>query len=350
MPAPWKIPLAAALLLAACAPRPLTPAATDPRPLDQAWVSTLHRGHPLTGRILDVRGARFIDPAALEAALARADVVVLGETHDNPDHHLLQARAVRAVVAAGRRPALAFEMLGAPLQPQVEAAQAAGGLTADALAALVDWPKSGWPDFALYRPVFEAGLAAGLPLVAANLPRSAAREVMRKGAEALPDDVRPWLARARPLAPAEVDLLRDEMSRDHCGELPDALVAPMVLAQRARDAQLAVRTAAAAGGPGGRGALLVAGNGHARSDRAVPAWLAAEAPGLSVVAVGHLEVSPDRPHPDDYREDFGGALPFDYLVFTPAAEREDQCAKLRRQQEERRAAPPAASPVPGAVP
>ena len=41
----------------------------------------------------------------------RADVVYLGEQHDNPAHHAHQRAVVEALVARGVRPALAFEML-----------------------------------------------------------------------------------------------------------------------------------------------------------------------------------------------------------------------------------------------
>ncbi len=326
--------LVAGGLAAGCAPRPLTPRAIDPRPYGPDWSSPLLREHPLVGRILDVKGRRWVDQATLDAALARADLAVLGEVHDNPDHHRLQAREVRAVTAAGRSPALAFEMLTTPMQEKLDAAVSAPGATADTVAEAVEWSKSGWPAFALYRPIFEAGLDARLPLVAANLSRSAAREVMKKGAEALPEDARDWLARSPEPTAAELEQLKREMAENHCGELPEALVKPLVQAQRARDAQLAVRTATAGRE---RGALLVAGDGHARHDRGVPAWLARELPGTSVVAVGHLEVKAGLQHPDDYAAEYGAALPFDFVIFTPAAEREDPCLELRKKMDARKA-------------
>ena len=335
--------LLAVALAAGCAPRPLTPRATDPRPYGPDWTSPLLRDHPLAGRILDVKGRRWIDQATLDAALARADVSVLGEVHDNPDHHRLQAREVRAVTAAGRRPALAFEMLSTPVQETLDAAQAAPGATADSIAEAVEWGKSGWPAFPLYRPIFEAGLQARLPLVAANLSRVAAREMMKKGVGALPEETRAWLGRAPDPTPAELAQLRKEMAEDHCGEMPEEMVKPLVQAQRARDAELAVRTAAAAS-VDQRGAILVAGDGHARNDRAVPAWLARELAGKRVVSVGHLEVRAGLTHPDDYAAEYQGALPFDFVVFTPGAEREDPCLELKKKMDAKKAGAPPARP------
>lgn len=303
--------------------------AADTPAMALAWRSPIDRQHPLVGRIVAPQSGRFLDEAALAAAVRAADLVVLGETHDNPDHHALQARLL-AAAAAGRQPALAFEMLEASQQPAVDAAVALAGATAASLAEAVDWDHSGWPPFAFYRPLFELALAARLPLCAANLPRALMQRVVREGAAALPDELRPWLERGPAAGPAEQARLEEEMQKAHCGQLPRELLAPLVLAQRARDAQLAQRWLAASAG---RGGILIAGDGHARSDRGVPALLAraGEAAGLRVVAVGLLEVDPARLRPADYGASFGTpGPPFDFVVFTPRAERADPCEGLVR--------------------
>jgi len=299
-----------------------------PTPAGSAWVSTLYREHPLTGRIWDVRQARWIDEAVLESALSRADFVLLGETHDNPDHHLLEARLVRALASAGRKPAVGFEMLDTEQQAKVDRALALAPRDADAVAEAVGWARSGWPAFALYRPVFAAALEAGLPLVATNLTRARAHDVVAHGVTALAPRVGAILDRAGPLPDGVARTLREEMSESHCGQLPESMLAPMVLMQRARDAQLAERLLAAAGE---RGAVLVAGAGHVRADRGVPMYLAREAPSRTSLAVAFLEVAPEKRDPGDYRDEFGSTtLPFDYVLFTPAAAREDPCLQLQR--------------------
>jgi len=223
---------------------------------------------------------------------------------------------------------VAFEMVEASRQPALDAAQAAPAATADDVGAALEWSTSGWPDFAIYRPVFAAALAAHLPLVAANLPREAMRDVMRRGEAAVPAEAGAWLARAGAPSERETAGLREEMERAHCGQMPMAMVAPMVLAQRARDAQLALRlTQAAAGRP----AVLIAGAGHARTDRGVPAYLRREAPSRRAVSVGLIEVERGRDRVEDYASTYGTTLPpFDFAVFTPAADREDPCARLKK--------------------
>ena len=328
--------LAAVLGLALCSCAGARPSPDEPPVPDASgWVSPRHRDHPLVGKIGSPAAAAFVDEAALLAAATGAHRLLLGETHDNPDHHRWQARLVRAVTATGRRPALAFEMLDTGKQAQVDAALAKDPRSATALAAAVDWAKSGWPAFGLYRPVFEAGLEAGLPVVAANLPRAAARELVSKGPASLPAPVRERLERATPFPEDVLRALRKQMFESHCGEFPDALVEPMLLAQRARDAQMAELLVSS---DRGGGAILVAGRGHVRADVGVPTFLAGQAAPGPTVAITFAEVDPERPAPEDYRSEFrDGPLPFDLVIFTPAAERADPCEELRERQAAKKA-------------
>ncbi|HUK65652.1 MAG TPA: ChaN family lipoprotein [Anaeromyxobacteraceae bacterium] len=291
------------------------------------FTTPLLRDHPLVGSIYEVRPARMVDAAKLFSALPKADFVLLGETHDNPDHHQLEARLVRALVAAGRRPAVAFEMIDTELQPEVDRSIRRAPRDADALAQAVGWARSGWPAFAFYRPVFLAALEAGLPVIAANLPRRQAREVVKTGLSALDPGARAILEHAGPLSPEVAASLRAEMADSHCGALPDSMLDDLVLMQRARDAELAERLLSAQAD----GAVLVAGAGHARRDRGVPFDLEREAPSRSSLSVAFLEVAPDLKEPADYKTAFGAdALPFDFVIFTPRAERTDPCEQMRR--------------------
>jgi len=318
---------AAAAVAPGCAHRS-APSAQQPISSSRAWISTKHRDHPLVGKIWDAGARTFVDEASLGATLARAHFVLLGEVHDNQDVHLIQARLLGAITAAGRRPALAFEMLDEDQQPAVDSSLARHPGDPDALARAVDWEHGGWYGFSTYRPIFAVGLAAGLPVIAANLTRPVAKDVAKRGREALTPALDAQLARYEPLPPEVTKSLRDEMRASHCdAPLTEPFLDKLALAQRARDAQMANRMIE---GATRDGAVLVTGDGHARKDRGVPAYLAREAPNRSLVSVGILEVSPGKDAPDAYAAEFGAkALPFDLVVFVPVAEREDPCAEFR---------------------
>ncbi|RKH67015.1 ChaN family lipoprotein [Corallococcus aberystwythensis] len=298
-------------------------------PPAREWATTLYRDHPLVGRIWDVAAGRFVDESALRAAVVPARFVLLGERHDHPDHHRLQAELVRAKTASGQRPALAFEMLDVTQQPAVDAALKARPEDAQGLAQAVGWANSGWPVFSLYEPVFTAGLQAHLPIVAANLPRAQVRELVMKGPEALPAGLRSRLGLEAPVPEAEAKAVREELDRSHCGQLPQEMLEPMALAQRARDAMMADRLLETVPADG---AVLITGNGHVREDRAVPAHLERRAKDVTVLSVALLEVSPEALKPQDYAASVGAAtLPYDYVWFTPAMPDDDPCKALRER-------------------
>jgi uncharacterized iron-regulated protein len=305
-------------------------ACAAPHPAGGPWVSAHGLDHPLVGRIWDVAAERFVDAVALVSRLARAPFVLLGEQHDNPDHHRLQARVVAALAAAGRRPAVAFEMLAPEQGPPLAAHLAAAPRDAAGLGEAVGWSRSGWPEWRLYQPIAEAALAAGLPLVPANLPAAAARALARGE----PGTLDPALAAAygldRPLAPAVEAAMAAEIRESHCGHAPERLVPGMILAQRARDARMAESLLAAGAADG---AVLITGNGHARADRGVPAALRRHRPGVAVASLAFLEVAPDGLTPPAYTARFGDRLPFDYVWFTPRADDEDPCEKFRQPLE-----------------
>jgi uncharacterized iron-regulated protein len=257
-------------LVCACAGGASNPPATAATAPVASFTSPLDRDHPLVGRIWDTAQRRFVAEDELIERATGVDLLLLGERHDNPDHHRLQSHVLERLHANGRKPALVFEMLDVSDQPAIDHVQAEASPAPDALAAAVHWDQSGWPPFALYRPLFALALREHWPIVAAGLPRDTAMQLARD-----PGSLDPALAKrfglAEPLPPAADEELRAEMRDAHCGLLPEAMLGAMVLIQRVRDAQFArhLYDAAARGG----GAVLITGNGHARTDRGVPAAL-----------------------------------------------------------------------------
>ena len=75
------------------------------------------------------------DPDALARAMAGKRVVVLGEVHDNAKQHALRLSALKALVASGARPALAFEQFDRERQGDIERARRERPRDADYLIA-----------------------------------------------------------------------------------------------------------------------------------------------------------------------------------------------------------------------
>jgi uncharacterized iron-regulated protein len=308
------------------APKPAPSAAAAPAtaaPSADAWLTQLDRDNPLVGKVWDVKASAFVEEGAVSNKLAVARFVLLGERHDNPDHHRLQARVLGQLARAGRRPAVVLEMLEVPQQAALSEYVAQSDAQAAGVGAALGWEKTSWPPFSQYQPIFEAAFAAKLSLYAGNLAQADAKALVKQGLAALSAErVRELrLDQAFP-APLEATLL-DELRASHCGHLPEKYLAPMALAQHARDAQMAKVLASAAVKDG---AVLIAGGGHARLDRGVPYYLALEAPGATVASLVFREVRHGDTDPKAYVAEEG---PFDYVWFTPRASDEDPCAGFK---------------------
>jgi uncharacterized iron-regulated protein len=309
----------AAALVGACAP-----ARSQTAP--STWQSTLDRGHPLAGRIWDVAVAQFVDESVLAERVRSAPYVAVGEQHDNPDHHRLEARLVDVIADAGKSPRVVFEMIDAAEQAKVDHALAASPRDPDALARAVDWAHSGWPPWPLYRPVFDAAVHRGLAVVGGGMARSITRRLVHEGTGSLDADFVDRFGLGAPLDTATGTAMRSEMSEAHCGLLPEAMLDPMVLVQRAKDAELAAHWSAG----GAHGGVLIAGNGHVRNDRGAPAAFR-RVSRQRLVTVALMEVRAGVTMPAKYAEGFDAErLPFDYVWFTPRVSDADHCNDVRK--------------------
>jgi len=281
--------------------------------------------HPLVGTIWDPMARRSATREALHAALRAARYRLLGEAHDNPDHHAFQRDCLVALGEGGLRPAVAFEQFDREFDPALQRALAAGGVTAEVVAEATGFDRKNWR-WELYKPLVEAALRYHMPIRAANLSRAAAGRVVNSGLDALGEGRASALRIESVWSEERERVLRAIIVDAHCNMLPDAIVPGMVLAQRARDATLAEALL----DPGPDGAVLIAGDGHVRRDFAVPAYLRAVRPGDSIVSVGLLEVEAGKTDPEAYLTDSaGGETQYDFVQFTPRWDRPDPCEKFK---------------------
>jgi len=278
-------------------------------------------------RIWDVRAGRFVSERELVADLATARFRLLGEMHDNPAHHDIRARLIMAIAATGVAPAVVFEQFDIDNDDALVAAQT-DDADAERIADAGKLDRKSW-EWPLHKPLIAAALASRLPIRAGNLPRSALRGDLVTAAKT--DTGAIWFARLNGArwGDAQAAEMRADIVESHCRKLPESAVPRLVLAQRMRDATMAqaLVNAATAGG-----AILIAGNGHVRTDLGVTPYLAAPALPDSrsrVVSVGLIEVAAQ----DDRAAEFPRAIVaehpgFDYLWFTPRVSRDDPCQRI----------------------
>lgn len=246
------------------------------------------------------------------AGAGGANVLLLGETHDNAEGHRERLALLRARVEAGWRPAIAMEQFDRERQADLDHAMADCDTPACVVAAAAP-AKSSW-NWTYYEPVIALAQQYDLPVFAANLSRVDAGKVMKSGFGAAMDaaTVHDYGLDA-PLPAGLLAAQVDEVRNGHCGKLPEAMLEPMARAQVARDVWMARTVAAQAG----RGVVLLAGNGHVRRDVGVPYWLARHGV-TGVRSIGFIE-SGSAWTDDD-------TVPFDRVRTVAAQERPDPCA------------------------
>ncbi|PIE13375.1 MAG: hypothetical protein CSA70_05660 [Rhodobacterales bacterium] len=251
-------------------------------------------------------GAGVAEP--LPTVLDQNGVVLLGEVHDNPHHHAVQSEMLTRIAPK----AVVFEML-TPEQASRVTPELRGNRAA--LEAALGWSDSGWPDFAMYYPLFAT--APGAVIYGAQLPRGEARKAMSQGVATYFGPRAGAFGLDTPLAPDEQSAREEYQHLAHCEAMPEEMLAGMVDLQRLRDAMLAravVDALAETGGP----VAVITGNGHARRDWGVPVYLQRVLPGVMIHALGQSE---DGNGPEGR---------FDALRDSPAAERPDPCEAFRK--------------------
>lgn len=285
------------VLLAACQSRGVLP--------PPAWLSPVGRDHPQLGQILDLASGERLAAEQLVERLAKAPRVLVGEQHDNPDHHALQLWLLRELAARRAQGSVLMEMLNPDQQARIEQAQGlarAGESLGDPFDALA-W-QAGWA-WSLYGPLVSHALRQPYPLLAANLDRGEIMQIYRQ---------RPALRGAASSAPAVQEALFADIRESHCGQLPDSQLPAMLAVQQQRDRRMAERLLAAQ-----QPALLLAGAFHVRKDLGVPLHLAdlGAAQGNAVLILAEVGTSVEP----------GSA---DYVWYTAALPAQDHCAQLRR--------------------
>jgi uncharacterized iron-regulated protein len=132
-------------------------------------------------RVFDTRRNTFSDFEAMVADLARADVILVGEQHDDPNTHRLEAALLQGLLRRRVAVTLSLEMFERDVQPALDAYLAGRSTEEEFLKGSRPWPRYATD----YRELVELARAQGWPVVASNVPRRLASEVSKGGEAAL---------------------------------------------------------------------------------------------------------------------------------------------------------------------
>ena len=325
-----------------------------------SWTTSVNKDNPLVGKIWDVEEKTFLTPFGLAARLAAFDYILMGEIHDNPDHHRLQAWLIRNIVYQDRHPAIVMEMINLSqaamaddfLESRKRAwregyqkAKKRGRLKqwrreqgklrkfgpskqAEEFGPAIGWQGSGWPKWSTYQPIALAAFGQHLAIKAGNPDRNDTRIISRAGFASLGAPRRTNLGLDQPLEEVLEKSLLNDIKISHCNLLPITALEPMAQVQRYRDAVMGqqLRKVGITSG-----AVLIAGNGHVRKDRGVPWYLSARDPDATHASLMIIEADDRTSSPDGLiPRDAAGTPVADFVWYTPGKKRPDPCAGLAK--------------------
>ncbi len=306
--------------------------------------------HPLVGKIFDTQTG-FVtdlgDAAMIPKLFPCGTITLLGEVHDNADHHRMRGELVAKQATSDQEQHLDWRLGcaddGAVVLEHVDTSfqdvldnytlctpQHHNCGTAKDLLTALHWTKSGWGSEKIFAPMFDQILRTNRVLIAAGLTTDIVRNVARTGLAAVPPAHVLEFKLEHPLHPSLIDALLTELEEGHCGLMPKSAFGNMGIAQRYRDAfmaDVAMKSAKAYGR-----AIIFAGNGHIRTDRGIPYYLKQRAPDRKVIAVAFVETEDGKSDPAAYSpRDPAGQPAADYVAFAAPAQRDDPCESMRAQ-------------------
>ena len=116
--------------------------------------------------------------------LAKHDVLLLGESHDEAEHHRWQLHTIAALFSYRPDMVLGFEMFPRSVQSVLDR-WTKGELDEAAFLREVDWQQSWGLNSELYMPLFHFARMHRLPMLALNIDRETSRRVAQRGLAAL---------------------------------------------------------------------------------------------------------------------------------------------------------------------
>jgi uncharacterized iron-regulated protein len=128
-------------------------------------------------RVYDTHAKRFVDFEVMLADVMSADVLFLGEQHDDPGTHRLEAATLEGLARRRSNVVLAMEMFERDVQPSLDDYLAGRVAETDFLAVSRPWPRYASD----YRPLVEFARLWKWPVIASDIPRREASLVSRVG-------------------------------------------------------------------------------------------------------------------------------------------------------------------------
>jgi uncharacterized iron-regulated protein len=218
--------------------------------------------------------AKGIAADRLFAQLSQRRAILLGEVHDNADHHRWQLHTIAGLHALHPQLVIALEMFPHRVQNALDQ-WVAGELTEEQLLTRTQWRTVWGEDPGLYLPIFNFARMHRVPMIALNVERSLTRKVGEQGWAAIAPQDREGVSNPAPAPPAYADMLYESFQQHAHGskERDDPAFQHFVDGMLLWDRAMAQGIAEAAARAPGTMVVGLMGLGHLENRDGVPRQL-----------------------------------------------------------------------------
>jgi len=277
--------------------------------------------------IFSLSSLKAISRGALVTQISQKDIIILGEVHDNVEHHRIHGQLVNEINTSrklvndgkgGNKDQVKISIVVEHL-PAGNVVQFDSSLEKSLTNAGFNPQSWAWP---IHELLFSAISTSGLVLKGGSLGASAGKEIYSSNGASAPANIKLLMERSS-LSEASQKILFKEIQDGHCGLFPENKIPQMAQVQRARDASLAYEAVQSAP------SILIVGNGHAWNDVGVPQIIRTNYPNVSLASVIFIEdggISDPQQLLSKAKQLTKKA---DFVWFTSTVDRKDPCEKLR---------------------
>ncbi len=158
------------------------------------------------GKVLLPASSSWTTNVALIDQLRHKKVVLLGEHHDNSEHHRWQLQTIIGFHQLNPNMGLGFEMFPRQTQPVLDR-WVAGELTEEEFLKQAKWAEYWSFDPSLYLPMFHYARMNHIPMYALNVDRSLIRKVGANGWDKVPEAEREGVLKPAPASQGYKEML-----------------------------------------------------------------------------------------------------------------------------------------------
>jgi uncharacterized iron-regulated protein len=245
----------------------------------------VHTATPKAGDIYGGKGWHGIDSTTLNHRAAKAQVVLVGERHANPEDHQLQLRILNNLADMHPDLVVGIEWLESGAQKECDRLSK-GELSTKQFAVEVEWSRKWGHNYAAYEPIFAQIKKRRLKLVALNSPVGIVRQIARSGIASLSAAQRNQLPPAMQLDDPDYLKYISDQFKGH-GVISKQAQENFLAAQVARDETMAFRFAGALSPwlQSGKHGVLFVGRGHLEMGLGLAPRLERRLPGVKKLVV-----------------------------------------------------------------